>query len=133
MLRRGNHKSAMERPLETQALFTKDVKHGFSMPCLASVARDIPGAMVQPCGMAQQFALQTDGSREIKNRLTHDLSFSSGDPTLAVNQRIDMDQYPEMIYRWCLLRVLHFVVVLRLAHPDRKIFISKYDFSYAYK
>jgi hypothetical protein len=53
---------------------------------------------------------------------------------LAVNQRIDMDQYPEMVYGWCLLRILHFVVALRLvAHPDRRIFISKFDFSDAYK
>jgi hypothetical protein len=45
-----------------------------------------------------------------------------------------MSRYPTMIYGWCLLRILHFVLVaLRAAHPTKKIFISKYDFSDAYK
>jgi hypothetical protein len=38
-----------------------------------------------------------------------------------------------MIYGWYLLRILHFVVTLRAAHPTKKIFISKSDFSDAYK
>jgi hypothetical protein len=38
-----------------------------------------------------------------------------------------------MIYGWCLLRILHFVVALRAAHPTKKIFISKYDFADPYK
>jgi hypothetical protein len=43
-----------------------------------------------------------------------------------------MDAYVEMIYRWCLTRIIHFIVVLRLAHPLSLIFIVKYDYSDAY-
>jgi hypothetical protein len=32
-----------------------------------------------------------------------------------------------------LLRIIHFVVALRLAYPDQKIFIAKFDFSDAYR
>ena len=44
-----------------------------------------------------------------------------------------MDAYAEMIYGWCLSRVIHFVVPLRLAYPLLRIFIMKYDYSDAYR
>jgi hypothetical protein len=50
-----------------------------------------------------------------------------------MNERIDLSAYPDMIYGWCLLRVLHFVVALRLANPGVRISISKGDFSNAYR
>jgi hypothetical protein len=45
-----------------------------------------------------------------------------------------MDLYPEMFYGWCISRIIHFIVALRLRYPDRSIFISKYhDYSDAYR
>jgi hypothetical protein len=44
-----------------------------------------------------------------------------------------MDAYPEMIYGWCLSRIIHFIFALRLRHPDRKNVMAKYDYSDAYK
>jgi hypothetical protein len=38
-----------------------------------------------------------------------------------------------MVYGWCLLRIIHFVVALRLAHPGTRILVSKYDCSDAYR
>jgi hypothetical protein len=43
-----------------------------------------------------------------------------------------MEAYPEMIYGWCLPRILHSIVALRLASPSVAIFIAKYDYSDAY-
>jgi hypothetical protein len=51
----------------------------------------------------------------------------------SVNDCIDMEQYAEMIYGWCLGHILHFIVALRLAHPGQRIFIAKYDYSDAYR
>jgi hypothetical protein len=133
MLERGNHKSAAERPEVTQRLLKRDVTYGFAMACEPSIVQDLKGAMVQPCGVARQFSLQADGSRAEKERLTHDLSFDAQNRQVSVNNRIDMSQYPEMVYGWCLLRILHFVVALRLAHPTKRVFISKFDFLDAYK
>ena len=31
---------------------------------------------------------------------------------LSINSRIDMDQYPEMVYSWALPRIIHFIVAL---------------------
>ena len=38
-----------------------------------------------------------------------------------------------MIYGWCLPRILHFLVAVRLANPGQIIFICKYDYSDAYR
>ena len=44
-----------------------------------------------------------------------------------------MTQYPEMVYGWCLPRILHFAMSLRWHAPDRRILIAKYDYSDAYR
>jgi hypothetical protein len=44
-----------------------------------------------------------------------------------------MSQYPKMIFGWCLPRIIHFIVALRLAHPESRILIAKYNFSNAYR
>jgi hypothetical protein len=129
MIDRGNHKSADEESEKAVELLSKDVAHGFSIPVSPGIIDKTKGAMVQPFGLATQFGLAADGSRKVKHRLTQDLSFSLTEPEMSVNSRIDMDQCPEMFYGWCISRVVHFIVSLRLTYPDRRIFISKYDCS----
>jgi len=132
-IQRGNHKSASTDPDKVSALLAKDVKHGFSMPVRVEALKELKGAMVQPCGLATQFGLMPDGSRKLKKRLTHDLSYSLTMPETSVNSRVDMARYPEMVYGWCLSRVIHFVVALRVKYPDTKILIAKFDYSDAYR
>jgi hypothetical protein len=62
-----------------------------------------------------------------------DLSFSMSQDACSVNDRMDMEQYAEMIYGWCLGQILHFIVALRLAHPQKRIVIAKHDYSDAYR
>jgi len=93
----------------------------------------LQGAMVQPCGLATQSGLLPDGSRKLKKRLTHKLSYSLTRPGTPVNSRIDMDKYPEMVYRWCLSRIIHFIIALRMENPGREILIAKFDCSDAYR
>jgi hypothetical protein len=133
MMERGNHKSAESRAEHVEKALSKDVLHGFSMPFLRETVPRIPGAMVQPFGMAEQLTLTESGDRVPKYRLTQDLSFSLTEANVSVNSRIDMEAYPEMIYGWCLLRILHFIAALRAAYPTERIFITKYDYSDAYR
>jgi hypothetical protein len=49
---------------------------------------------VEPCGLASQFALNADGSRVPKDRLTHDLSYKITGKNISVNNRVDMSRYP---------------------------------------
>ena len=133
MMERGNHQSVQEDSEEVAKLLAKDVLQGFSLPVLPELVPELAHAMVQPAGVVKQFSLREDGSRTLKRRLTQDLSFPLTFPTASVNKRIDMSAYVEMIYGWCLSRVIHFIVALRLAHPLLRIFIMKYDYSDAYR
>jgi hypothetical protein len=83
--------------------------------------------------MVRQFALNASGGRELKTRLTQDLSYSITEDHISVNDRVDMSQYADMIYGWCLGRTIHFIVALRLRFPNQRIFLSKYDYSDAYR
>ena len=44
-----------------------------------------------------------------------------------------MEAYPEMVYGFCLSRIIHFIVALRGKYPEDRILISKYDFLDAYR
>jgi len=132
-LERGNHKSVVGKSEQLRALLAKDVTHGFSFPVPANTVSRIGGAMVQPCGIVSQASLQADGTRKTKDRLTHDLSFSCAIPNSSVNDRIDMSRYPELVYGWCMTRLIHFIVCLRLWAPEVKIYIMKFDYSDAYR
>ena len=135
LLARGNHKSAKEFPDQVVTLLEKDVRHGFTIPIPTRTVRKIPGSAVQPLGLASQWTLDENGNRVIKFRMTQDLSFSShrtGQP-LSINSRIDMSAYPEMLYGWCLPRIVHYILALRREHPTLLILICKYDYSDAYR
>ena len=112
---------------------TRSVLLVYAISLPANEINYIPGIMVQPANISQLFVLMPDGTQARKARLTHDLSFSLIDNNLSIDNRIDLSKYPELIYEWCLQRVIHFIVALRINHPKKAIFIVKYDFSDAYR
>jgi hypothetical protein len=114
-MKRGNHQSVQEDSEAAAKLLAKDALHRFSIPLSPDLIPDLANAMVQPTGVVKQFSLQADGSREMKRRLTQDLSFSLTSPSDSVNKRIDMGAHAEMICGWCLSRVIHFIVAFQLA------------------
>ena len=129
----GNHKSAEANMEEILRLLHKDVLHGFALPVPTASLPDLPGAVVQPAGMVEQMTLNELGGRVPKKRLTHDDSFNFTDVARSINDRVDMSAYPELIYGYCLSRIIHYVVALRLAFPDKSILIAKFDYSDAYR
>ncbi len=133
IIARGNHKSASTRADHVGKALGKDVMHGFSIPVLPESVLKIPGAMAQPLGMAEQLTLSESGDRVQKLRLTQDLSFSLTETNVSINARINMEEYGEMVYGWCLPRTIQYIVTLRQHHPQKRIFISKYDYSDAYR
>lgn len=118
---------------EVWGMLEGDVTRGFILTMRASDLHKLRGAHLQPCGIVRQPSLQADGSRQIKGRLTHDLSFSILGEDLSVNARIDLSKHPPMIYGWCINRLVHFIVCLRFRRPRVRIYLSKYDYSDAYK
>ena len=76
-------------------------------------------------GARQAVDPRREGKQQIKYRITQDLSYSetNNDVPLLINSRIDMEQYPEMVYGLTLPKIIHFIVALRLAWPLRTIFL----------
>ena len=130
---RGNHKSATESEEEVQLLLEGDVRHGFVLPVWDSALLRVKGCQLQPGGMVRQLSLKADGSRKIKNRFTHDLSFAINSADASINARVDMSRYTDMVYGWCFQRILHYLAALRANHPEAKIYLAKFDYSDAYK
>jgi hypothetical protein len=127
MMERGNHQTAENKPERVKLLLNKDVTHGFSLPIPTEAVPSIPGALVQPFGMTVQWTLDNAGDRVPKYRLLQDLSFLLLKENASVDSRVDMDEYNKMIYGWCLSRIIHYVVALRREHPNKRVFVSKYD------
>ena len=132
-MKRGNHKSAASEPEVLRKKVTTDVEYGFAIPIRGSEVPKIPNAMVQPVGIASQFSLLASGARQIKNRLTHDMTYSITKKNASINNRSDKEQYPDMVYGFCLIRTIHYIVALRRDFPLERILISKFDFSDAYR
>jgi hypothetical protein len=103
-------------PDKVISLLAKDIHHGFSLRVPPLLAYKLVNALVQPCGMVCQFVLNASGGQELKTRLTQDLSYSITEDNISVNDRIDMSQYVDMIYGWCLSRTVHFIVALHLQY-----------------
>jgi hypothetical protein len=68
---RGNHQSAQLAEEEVKELLEGDVKHGFALP--AASGRSVPTTRGHDVSMS----LKADGTRKLKSRFTHDLSFST--------------------------------------------------------
>jgi len=130
---RGNHQSAILDIEQVVKLLGTDVRQGFALPINADEVHKLLGVHLQPGGIVSQHSINSDGSRKLKKRFTHDLSFSLTLDAASINDRIDMTQYPDMVYGWCFPRLLHYLAALRHRNPGVKIFISKYDYSDAYK
>ena len=130
---RGNHKSATESEAEVQTLLEGDVRHGFVLPVWEDALLRVKGCHLQPGGMVRQFSLKADGTRKVKNRFTHDLSYSITLEDASINSRVQMNRYPDMVYGWCFQRILHYLSALRARNPNQRIFMSKFDYSDAYK
>jgi hypothetical protein len=58
-------------------LLEKDVIDGFSIPIPINIVAEIPQSAMQPLRLASQWALNEDGVRILKFRMTKDLSFLS--------------------------------------------------------
>ena len=132
-LERGNHNSAKDDEEVLIKMAYKEVKHGFMVPVSVEIVKEIKNAMVQAVGIVSQWTINAKGERVVKKRLTHDLSYWITQSYASVNSRCNLDKYPPMIYGWCLMRIIHYIVALRAAFPDKRILISKYDFSDAYR
>ena len=131
-LRYGNHSSGKSNPRALLKVIEKDASKGYSFPITKECALKIRRGRISPMGVAHQMGIDEDGSLVPKDRLTHDQSFSFGHcPSL--NALIDPKSLIDLVLGHCLSRIIHQIVTLRRHYPNTGIFISKYDWSSAYR
>ena len=95
------------------------------------ICKKIKDLFIFPLGFAHQFSINELGERTPKQRVTHDATFPtpSGD---SINNRTIEDLLQPCIYGQCLRRILHLLLEMRYTHPNKKIFMSKYNLDAAY-
>ena len=131
-IKRGNHKSTMKYQDAMDKAITEDITRGFVLPLPLDIITSIPNASLAPLGCVKQDTITEQGLVTQKFRMTHDQSFP-GLSGLSVNLRVIKSHLPPILYSFALLRSIHYIVNLRLHHPNMKIFICKVDLDAAYR
>jgi hypothetical protein len=129
---RGNHKSAIKHEDILSEILLKEIAQGWMIPLPLSYIHSIDHAELAPVGIAEQWQPNQDGSRSIKYRLTHDQSFEASVGT-SVNNRVITEDLDELFYGHCLMRLIHYIVSIRLHLPSTRILGCKTDFKAAYR
>ena len=132
ILEYGNHSSARKKPEALQKVMAKDSKYGYACPITFDCARKLKNGRAGPLGVAQHNGIDEKGEIITKDRLAHDQTFSFGFAP-SLNLSIDESVLIDLVYGWCLDRLIHQMVVLRRAHPNERILICKFDWGSAYR
>ncbi len=130
-LQRGNHQSATRHKAIPNKLITDDIK-GFALPLPIQLYKYLPNASIAPLGCHEQETINEAGDRIPKFRMTHNQSFP-GLSGQSVNLTVEKDQAPPCMYSFVLSRVLHYIVDVCRHHPDKKIFLCKFNLDSAYR
>ena len=128
----GNHSSARKRPHALIKVSKKDTAAGYSFPVTFDCCRKIRHGRVGPLGVAQHPGITETGDIKMKDRLAHNQSFSFGHAP-SLNQAVDESELIDLVFGWCIDRLIHQVVALRLQFPSRRILVCKFDWGAAYR
>jgi hypothetical protein len=131
LIKRGNHRSAEVYNDQLQSILQKEVKQGWMVPIPTSYIIHLDNVEIAPVGIAHQWQAHEDGSRTSKFRLTHDQSFEASVGE-SLNKRVEKEQLEELYYGHSLMRLLHYIISVRIHYPTTKILIAKTDFKGAY-
>ena len=129
----GNHKGVSQNPEVFRKLVYEDVHHGYSIIIPLHKIKEIPGALLCPMNVIAQHTISEHGEIIDKRRACHDLSFRFQPSNSSVNSRVKTDQLPSCLFGHCLMRLINYIVTLRLHFPDRPIVLQKTDWKSAYR
>jgi hypothetical protein len=80
----------------------------------------------------KQWTELPDGSKGPKFCMTHDQSFNTS-IGMSENGRFLTDQLDPLYYGGCLSHIIHYIVLIRLRHPNIKILGGKSDIKATYR
>ena len=129
----GNHKGVDKNLTFYDKLNSTDVSCGYSIPIPLDSIKLIPGASICPMNVIEQFTISENGELTEKQRACHDLSFPFAPSDTSVNSRVSKDELNNCVFGHCILRIIHYIISLRLRHPSIPIYIQKVDWKSAYR
>ena len=132
-LERGNHKGATIFQKELEKKFLKEINHGWMLPLPKEAATSLPFAEYCPTSMVEQMTIDDMGTFIEKQRPIHDQSFLPSSSNSSTNSRVHKELLDECRYGHMLLRLVHYIIWLRLHHPTTRILLSKTDLDSAYR
>ena len=132
-LSRGNHPGARVFEKELERKFKKELERGWMLPLPAEAANWIPFAEFCPTSMVEQMTIDDKGTFIEKRRPIHDQSFLQSFSNTSVNGRVHKEDLEHCQYGHMLLRLVHYVLLLRWHHPTTRILLSKTDLDSAYR
>ena len=105
-----------------------EVSRGWQLLLPKEAALELPGCELAPLGVVSQWTIGADGTRQPKLRLTHDQSFNAtrGEQR-SVNDRVLADELTPARFGRALLRLLHYICLLRWQFPGERLLLTKVD------
>ena len=110
-----------------------DIKYRYSIPIPLHKLRHIPGSLLCPMNVIEQMTISDQGKIINNQRACHDLSYKFSPSNNSVNSRVDAPQLQDCMFGHWLLRLIHFIITLRLQHPNMPILLQKIDWKSAYR
>jgi hypothetical protein len=129
----NNHKRARANTDLIHQTVLDDITKGFAVALPMGMEKILPDAMICLVGIIEQKSFTSAGLVETKQRLTHEQTFPILPESNSVNDRTDLLRFPEMLYGWCLSRVIHQIVAFRTYFATKRIAGIKGDFKSAYR
>ena len=130
---RGNHKSAIKYEDEFVKIVRSEISQGWMFPLPMNYINVLKHGELAPVGIDDKvWSELPDGSKKVKYRLTHDQSFE-GSVGKSVNGRVREEDLAPLLYGGCFSRIIHYIVDVRLRHPNIPILGAKSDFKAAYR
>ena len=132
-VKRGNHKSAIQKNDVLEKSLEKEIAKGWIVTLPVEAVRKLPDVVINPMGVATHLGVSEDGTFVPKDRITHDLSFPGKFSMESVNSRVNESELEPCMFGHTLLRMIHYIVNLRRRHKKRRIFVRKEDFKSAFR
>ena len=129
----GNHKGVVNNKQLITKLLNTDVVNGYSLILPLRAATSIPDGLIAPMNVVDQNNIIEFGEIISKQRMTHNQSKIFDGSGTSVNGRVDKEALQACMFGHCITRMIHFILALRTAHPNKRIFMQKIDYKSAYR
>ena len=114
-------------------LLNTDVIHGYSLILPLRVATLIPDGLIAPMNVVDQITITEFCEIVPKKRMTHNQSKVFNGSGTLVNDRVNKESLQACMFGHCLTHMIHYILALRAKYPNKRIFMQKIDYKYAYK